>query len=75
LGDEDVKPVGEEFIEEDKDSLGKFVAYMCKLCDCKFSDINAKNVHLKGRRHRLQYKVFSDILLTYRFFSKKLTQV
>uniref|UniRef100_A0A914KYN4 DZF domain-containing protein n=1 Tax=Meloidogyne incognita TaxID=6306 RepID=A0A914KYN4_MELIC len=56
LGDEDVKPVGEEFIEEDKDSLGKFVAYMCKLCDCKFSDINAKNVHLKGRRHRLQYK-------------------
>lgn len=56
LGDEDVKPVGEEFIEEEKDSLGKFVAYMCKLCDCKFSDINAKNVHLKGRRHRLQYK-------------------
>jgi len=71
LGDEDVKPVGEEFIEEDKDSLGKFVAYMCKLCDCKFSDINAKNVHLKGRRHRLQYKVFLVNFIYFKNFLAK----
>ena len=57
LGDEDVKPVGQEFIEEQKDAHGKFLSYQCKLCDCNISDIGAKNVHLKGRRHRLQYKV------------------
>jgi hypothetical protein len=27
------------------------------LCECKFNDPNAKEMHLKGRRHRLQYKV------------------
>lgn len=56
LGNENVKPVGQEFIEEEKDSHGKFLTYVCKLCDCKFSDKGAKDVHLKGRRHRLQYK-------------------
>lgn len=57
MSDVDVKPVGQEFIEEEKDNLGKFVNYVCKLCDCKFSDKGAKDIHLKGRRHRLQYKV------------------
>jgi zinc finger RNA-binding protein len=53
---EDVKPVGEEYIEEMKDSDGKVVTFNCKLCDCKFNDPNAKEMHTKGRRHRLQYK-------------------
>lgn len=53
---EDVKPVGEEYIEEMKDADGKIVTFNCKLCDCKFNDPNAKEMHTKGRRHRLQYK-------------------
>jgi zinc finger RNA-binding protein len=53
---EDVKPVGEEYIEEMKDADGKVVTFNCKLCDCKFNDPNAKEMHTKGRRHRLQYK-------------------
>ncbi|GMR54004.1 hypothetical protein PMAYCL1PPCAC_24199 [Pristionchus mayeri] len=51
-----VKPVGENFVETERDANGKHVTYVCKLCDCKFSDINAKDIHLKGRRHRLMYK-------------------
>jgi zinc finger RNA-binding protein len=53
---EDVKPVGEEYIEEMKDTDGKTMTFNCKLCDCKFNDPNAKEMHTKGRRHRLQYK-------------------
>ncbi|KAL3085038.1 hypothetical protein niasHS_010107 [Heterodera schachtii] len=56
LADVDIKPIGQEYIEEETDTNGKFINYNCKLCDCKFSDKNAKDIHLKGRRHRLQYK-------------------
>lgn len=53
---EDVQPVGNDYIEELKDEEGKVVSFNCKLCDCKFNDPNAKEMHMKGRRHRLQYK-------------------
>lgn len=33
------------------------IRFHCKLCECSFNDPNAKEMHLKGRRHRLQYKV------------------
>lgn len=33
------------------------IRFHCKLCECSFNDPNAKDMHLKGRRHRLQYKV------------------
>lgn len=56
IGNEDIKPVGEEYIEEMKDPETKVVTFNCKLCDCKFNDPNAKEMHTKGRRHRLQYK-------------------
>lgn len=36
---------------------GKVIRFHCKLCECSFNDPNAKDMHLKGRRHRLQYKV------------------
>lgn len=55
-GMEEVQPVGNEFIEELKDTEGKVISFNCKLCDCKFNDPNAKEMHMKGRRHRLQYK-------------------
>ncbi|XP_055614471.1 zinc finger RNA-binding protein isoform X4 [Uranotaenia lowii] len=54
--DENVKPVGSEYIEEIQDDEGKLVSFNCKLCECKFNDPNAKEMHMKGRRHRLQYK-------------------
>lgn len=52
---------------------GKVIRFHCKLCECSFNDPNAKEMHLKGRRHRLQYKVrkyywavvLSRFLLTY----------
>jgi zinc finger RNA-binding protein len=37
-------------------SAGKVVSFNCKLCECRFNDPNAKEMHMKGRRHRLQYK-------------------
>ena len=49
---------GHEYIEEVRNELGKTVSFNCKLCECKFNDPNAKEMHLKGRRHRLQYKVY-----------------
>ena len=32
-------------------------SYYCKLCDCKFQDANTRDAHLKGKRHRMSYKV------------------
>ncbi|CAH1254791.1 ZFR [Branchiostoma lanceolatum] len=52
----EVQPVGEEYIEEIKNADGKVIQFHCKLCECKFNDPNAKDMHMKGRRHRLQYK-------------------
>lgn len=54
--DQDVQPVGQDYIEELRNNEGKVISFQCKLCDCKFSDPNAKEMHMKGRRHRLQYK-------------------
>lgn len=53
---DDIKPVGLEYIEELRDDEGKTLSFNCKLCECKFNDPNAKEMHMKGRRHRLQYK-------------------
>ncbi|XP_070543118.1 zinc finger RNA-binding protein-like isoform X2 [Ptychodera flava] len=52
----DIQPVGEDYIEEVRNEEGKIVSFNCKLCECKFNDPNAKEMHMKGRRHRLQYK-------------------
>ncbi|XP_068230966.1 zinc finger RNA-binding protein isoform X4 [Palaemon carinicauda] len=56
LKEKDVEPVGQEYIEEIKNEEGKVVSFNCKLCECRFNDPNAKEMHMKGRRHRLQYK-------------------
>ncbi|XP_063770918.1 zinc finger RNA-binding protein 2 isoform X2 [Pseudophryne corroboree] len=50
------QPVGQNFVEEVRNEDGKTVRFQCKLCECTFNDLNAKEMHLKGRRHRLQYK-------------------
>ncbi|XP_061538849.1 zinc finger RNA-binding protein isoform X1 [Phycodurus eques] len=52
----DIKPVGHDYVEEVCNGDGKVIRFHCKLCECSFNDPNAKDMHLKGRRHRLQYK-------------------
>ncbi|KAM9510073.1 zinc finger RNA-binding protein-like [Guaruba guarouba] len=52
----DVQPVGQDYVEEVRNVEGKVIRFNCKLCECSFNDPNAKEMHLKGRRHRLQYK-------------------
>uniref|UniRef100_A0A3Q1GF07 Zinc finger RNA-binding protein n=1 Tax=Acanthochromis polyacanthus TaxID=80966 RepID=A0A3Q1GF07_9TELE len=54
----DVQPVGHDYVEEVRNDEGKVIRFHCKLCECSFNDPNAKEMHLKGRRHRLQYKVW-----------------
>lgn len=34
--------------------------YKCEMCDCYFNDAFAKRAHVKGRRHRLNYKKTYD---------------
>lgn len=36
------------------------IRFHCKLCECSFNDPNARDMHVRGRRHRLQYKVRPD---------------
>ncbi|XP_014221179.1 zinc finger RNA-binding protein isoform X1 [Trichogramma pretiosum] len=54
--DKDIQPVGQEYIEENKSEDGKIISFNCKLCECRFNDPNAKDMHMKGRRHRFAYK-------------------
>ena len=55
--DYNVFAVGEEYIEDVKSDVGKVIGYKCTLCDCRFNDVVARTAHVKGRRHRLNYKV------------------
>ncbi|XP_045403991.1 zinc finger RNA-binding protein 2 [Lemur catta] len=52
----DAQPVGPDYVEEVCNSEGKVIRFHCKLCECSFNDANARDMHVKGRRHRLQYK-------------------
>ncbi|XP_077514823.1 zinc-finger protein 72D isoform X3 [Amblyomma americanum] len=54
--DKGAEPVGQDYIEEMRNDEGKVLSFQCKLCECRFNDPNAKEMHMKGRRHRLQYK-------------------
>ncbi|XP_054159584.1 zinc finger RNA-binding protein-like [Oppia nitens] len=56
LDKNEAQPVGQDYIDESKSDDLKGISFHCKLCDCRFNDPNAKEMHLKGRRHRLQYK-------------------
>ncbi|XP_048515231.1 zinc finger RNA-binding protein isoform X3 [Athalia rosae] len=56
IDEKDIQPVGQEYIEENKSEDGKIISFNCKLCECRFNDPNAKDMHMKGRRHRFAYK-------------------
>ena len=47
-----IHPVGQDYVEELHGPDGKINGFNCRLCDCRFNDVNAKDMHLKGRRHR-----------------------
>ncbi|TPP59022.1 Zinc finger RNA-binding protein [Fasciola gigantica] len=49
-------PVGAEYVEQVLGPGGKGIHFQCKLCDCKFTNADAKEMHIRGRRHRMQYK-------------------
>lgn len=48
--------MGPGYVEEVCDDEGKVTCFRCRLCECSFNDANARDLHLRGRRHRLQYK-------------------
>ncbi|XP_037021184.2 zinc finger RNA-binding protein 2 [Artibeus jamaicensis] len=52
----DSQPVGPGYVEEVCDGEGKVIQFHCKLCECSFNDPNARDMHVRGRRHQLQYK-------------------
>ena len=49
--------LGVEYIETLYDDTNTIKSYHCKLCNCTFNDANARDTHLKGKRHQLSYKV------------------
>ncbi|XP_077889603.1 zinc finger RNA-binding protein 2 isoform X3 [Ictidomys tridecemlineatus] len=55
-GCSDAEPVGPDYVEEVCNDEGKVIRFHCKLCECSFNDPNARDMHVKGRRHRLQYR-------------------
>ncbi|XP_029771986.1 zinc finger RNA-binding protein 2 isoform X2 [Suricata suricatta] len=52
----DVQPVGPGYVEEVCNDEGKVIRFRCRLCECSFNDGTARDLHVRGRRHRLQYK-------------------
>uniref|UniRef100_A0A8C5Y4Z9 Zinc finger RNA binding protein 2 n=1 Tax=Microcebus murinus TaxID=30608 RepID=A0A8C5Y4Z9_MICMU len=52
----DAQPVGPGYVEEVCNDEGKVIRFHCRLCECSFNDANARDMHVRGRRHRLQYK-------------------
>ncbi|KAM4887304.1 zinc finger RNA-binding protein 2 [Thomomys bottae] len=52
----EAEPVGTDFVEEVCNDEGKLIRFRCTLCECNFNDLNAKDMHVTGRRHRLQYR-------------------
>ncbi|XP_021564731.1 zinc finger RNA-binding protein 2 [Carlito syrichta] len=55
-GSGDTQPVGLDFVEEVCSDEGRVLRFHCRLCQCSFNDLNARDTHVRGRRHRLQYK-------------------
>ncbi|XP_058393524.1 zinc finger RNA-binding protein 2 isoform X2 [Diceros bicornis minor] len=52
----DAQPVGLGFVEEVYNEEGKVVRFYCRLCECRFNDAHARDLHVRGRRHRLQFQ-------------------
>ena len=68
--EKDVQPVGHDYIEEIKNEEGKVVSFSCKLCECRFNDPNAKEMHMK-----VTFEIIIQLLLPKTFSQGKKTQV
>jgi hypothetical protein len=53
---------------------GNVVGFHCKLCDCTLTDPNGRIAHLKGRRHRLAFKVQFSLLHLLVFYLSELVE-
>ena len=64
--EKDVQPVGHDYIEEIKSDDGKVISFSCKLCECRFNDPNAKEMHMKVNSYfsgaKLLYETVSPSL-------------
>lgn len=54
------EPVGLEFIYEYNMANSKATYYSCTLCNCKFSEKQAKEQHVRGKRHHKAFKSKSN---------------
>jgi len=52
--------VGSEYIEVVPAQGRQPAKYRCRLCDCEFNDETAKDMHIKGKRHKLTFKTKVD---------------
>lgn len=52
----DTQAVGPDYVEEVYNNQGKVIRFHCTLCDCSFNHPKAKDMHVRGRRHRMQYR-------------------
>ena len=51
-------PIGEEYVKPvPKSEKMPHGGYECSLCECMFNDEMARKLHVRGRRHKLAYKV------------------
>ncbi|CDW59162.1 zf-C2H2 jaz and zf-met domain containing protein [Trichuris trichiura] len=55
--EKEAEVVGEEYLTLIPATKNKAAQFRCSLCNCEFSDLQAKETHLKGRRHRINFKV------------------
>ena len=51
-----MEKVGEELMITKYDAANKRNVFHCTMCDCSVIDATARDFHLSGRRHRLEYK-------------------
>lgn len=51
------QPAQQGAVSQVRNEEGKVVRFHCGLCECGVGNATARDTHLRGRRHRLQYKV------------------
>lgn len=51
------RPAQQGAVSQVRNEEGKVVGFQCGLCECSVGNATARDTHVRGRRHRLQYKV------------------
>uniref|UniRef100_A0A8C7AI52 Zinc finger RNA binding protein 2 n=1 Tax=Neovison vison TaxID=452646 RepID=A0A8C7AI52_NEOVI len=50
------RPAQQGAVSQVRNEEGKVVRFQCSLCECSVGNATARDTHVRGRRHRLQYK-------------------